>query len=88
MPVVAIILGVYLLFVAGMGNSESFVKQLKESKGFIPWIIALGVLVALANNRETAPAGKPFLMLALLALALTQYQNIADQFKKFWAVLK
>jgi hypothetical protein len=84
MPLVAIILGIYLLSVVYQGNANAFVSAVKNSGGFVKWVAALSVLGWLAGSKTFGAATKPLLGMALVGLALSTYPNIQREFSTFW----
>lgn len=88
MPFAALILGVYLLLVVSKGNSLSLINTIKESKGFIPWIIAVAILNWLYRNPTFRPAVAPLIGAVLVAFALNTLPKLRNQFGSIWQNLQ
>lgn len=72
--------GVYLLLVGSHGNTDKFIKEFgKDGKGFFPWIIAIGIIVALNTSDKLRPVIKPFIALALLTFFVKNFNTIKSQ---------
>mgnify|MGYP003471881813 CR=1 len=88
MPFAAIILGVYLLLVVTQGNSLALVRTVKDSKGFLPWIIAVAVLTWLYKNPIFRPAVAPLMGAVGVAFALNTLPQLQSQIGGVWKTLK
>ena len=88
MPYLFMALGGYLATVGWRGNAEEFFAQVKDSKQFVLWGAALGILFLLYENNTTRPIAVPFGGLALLALILKSEPTIAKQLKSVNAGLQ
>jgi hypothetical protein len=70
--------GLYLLFVGYHGNTKTLFTMFgQDAKSFAPVVIAVVILAGLNKSDTLKPFIGPFIGLALLTFALTQYGNIA-----------
>lgn len=72
--------GIYLIGATFTGNAKNLVDALREDgPGFVPWLIALGLLLALASNDKTKSFVAPFAILLALNFALGNWGTINQQ---------
>ncbi len=75
--IILLVIGVYVLIVGLMGHAPGLIKQLEgDLPGFIPWIIAIAILGALAVDKNTEKLGKPLLGLIFLGILVKDWPNI------------
>lgn len=92
MPVFLLIIGVLLMVVAVRGNTTYLITLLKGdvlgSNGFIMWILAVIVLVAIGYIKAAKPVTDAFLGLLILVIIVHSYKNNSDLFSSFTTQLK
>ncbi|HUW45816.1 MAG TPA: hypothetical protein VMW50_08470 [Dehalococcoidia bacterium] len=83
----ALLLGVYLLAVSVKGNSRRLMQLAERDKAFLPWIIALAVLLYL--YRIPALKGPVSLLIAaaLIAFGMQAGRPFSDKVAALWARL-
>lgn len=68
--VAAIGLGAYILAVVIGGNATRLFDLLKDEGGYVKWLIAFLILLAIAENENTKEIGRPLIVVAFVALAI------------------
>lgn len=75
--------GIYLVVIGITGKSEALQLKLQEDMPkFIPWALAIVVLVILAQSEATAKLVKPFVGLLILNFVLVNYSNLSLEVRK------
>lgn len=81
----SLVLGVYAVYLGAVvfsGNAGEFIQALKDdSSEFVPWLIAVFLLVALYMGDQTRAAVAPFAFLLLLNVILRNFGIIRSQIK-------
>jgi hypothetical protein len=81
MPLAIGLYGLYLLLVAINGNGRPFATALQgDAPGFLPWLIAAGVLGVLYEYDETRRFATLFLLLIVIAYVLKNFAKLQSQF--------
>ena len=73
------IFALYLILVGVKGNSAPLVALVKQEGGYVPWLVAVGVLAALYSAETTRPFVKPFAGLIVLVLILRNWPTIQQE---------
>ena len=81
-PAILGLYGVFFLAVVFAGNGDALVLAVREdARDFLPWLIAVILLAALAESDKTKPLVAPFALLLLLNFVLRRWGVISGQFK-------
>lgn len=81
MPLTIGLYGLYLLLVAINGNGKPFATALQDdAPGFLPWLIAAGVLGALYEYDKTRRFATLFLVLIAISYLLKNFTSLQQQF--------
>lgn len=67
MMIFVLLTGVYLLMVAWQGNATQMLDFLMSQKGYLVWLVAIGIFYGLYQVKEIRPVVGPFAGLTLLA---------------------
>lgn len=84
MPILAIVLGVYLLYVGSRGNGAQFVSEVGKSGGFIKWLVAVVIIYWLYRSRVTHDIAVPLIGIAAVAFVLNSLPQLKSQFSEVW----
>lgn len=77
------LMGLYLVAVVLQRNATVLVDNIKaDAPGFLPWIVSIVIITALASNKTTKPIAAPFAVLLVLNLVLAKNGTIANQLKQ------
>ena len=75
--------GIYLVVIGVRGEVDQLQTQLgQDLPKFIPWAIAIVVLVVLSQTEATAEVVKPFVGLLVLAFVLKNFGNLSAEITK------
>lgn len=75
--------GIYLIVVGVRGETDKLQAQLQvDMPGFVPWALAIVVLIILAQTEATAKVVKPFVFLLILSFVLKNFGNLSSEITK------
>lgn len=75
--------GIYLVIVGVRGETDALLQELQEDMPkFIPWALAIVVLVILSQTEATAKLVKPFIGLLILNFVLMNWANLSAEVNK------
>lgn len=72
--------GLYLVFVGVNKHAAELKNEIAgDVRGFVPWLLAVVVVMALYRSDTLKPMLRPFIALALVAFVLKNYSKIVSQ---------
>lgn len=75
--------GIYLIVVGVRGETDKLMTQLQSDlPKFVPWAIAIVVLVVMSQSEATSEVVKPFVFLLALAFILKNFSNVSAEVTK------
>ncbi len=75
--------GIYLIVIGVRGEVDQLQTQLgQDLPGFVPWAIAIVVLIVLAQSEATEKVVVPFVGLLILAFVLKNFGNLSSEVNK------
>lgn len=82
----SIVLGLYAVFLGAVvlnGKSGDLIQMVRDdSRGFLPWLVAVLALTLLYVQEGTRRAVTPLAVLLILNVILRNYGTIEQQFKR------
>jgi hypothetical protein len=75
--------GIYLVVIGVRGKTDDLQALLAQDlPKFIPWALAIVVLVVMSQTEATAKLVKPFIFLLILNFTLRNWTNLANEVNK------
>ena len=66
----SIAIGIYILIAVYKGGAGYLLEALSQEKGFLVWLLAIFLLMALYETEATRPLAKPLILLTVTAAGI------------------